>query len=72
MSHAGIVRRILTKEAEIIEIDMESGNGADRDDAIKTPEGFAREGLPRNAAVVEDAAFYNDGAAPEASMRRCW
>jgi hypothetical protein len=65
VSHAGIERRILTKDAEIIKIDMESGNGADGDDAIKTPEGLPREGLPRNAVVVEDATFYNDGGNAE-------
>jgi hypothetical protein len=60
VSHAGIERRILTKDAEIIKIDMESGNGADRDDAIKAPEGLPRKGLPRVGTVIEDAAPGND------------
>src|SRR2546429_2264444 len=55
IGYAGIVRRLLTHDAEIVEIDMESGNGADGHDAIKAP-----EGLPRVGMVVEDAALGND------------
>ena len=51
---------------------MESGNGADGNDTIKTPEGLAGEGFSRNAAVVEDAAFYNDGGSAEGIDAKCW
>ena len=54
---AGIVRRLLANEAEIVEISMESRYGADGNDTIKTPESFAGKRFSANAAVVEDATL---------------
>ena len=69
---AGIVRRLLANEAEIVQISMESRNGADGNDTIKTPEGFAGERFSPNAAVVEDATFCNDGGNAEGIDAKCW
>jgi hypothetical protein len=72
VGHAGIVRRILTNEAEIVEIDVESGYGADRHDAIQAPEGLPREGLPRVGMVIEDAALWNHRGRAEGIDSKGW
>src|SRR5882672_3035289 len=54
---AGIEYCVLTIEAEIIDVDMESRDGSDGHHAIKAPEGLSRIGM-----IIEGAAFGNDQA----------
>src|SRR5215470_1883789 len=60
VSDTGVERRTLTNEAEIVDIDMESGDSADRHNGVHAPEDLPGKRLLRVAAVIENAALDDD------------